>query len=311
MKGGVGKTSLSINIADKLSERHSVLVIDVDPQFNATQSLLMYRSLLAKEYQQDELFPALSNENESDSANQESHARLKLEDESSEFFTKLSDNGRTVLQIFQPSTMNRHADIIQHISENLHLIPGDLNLASTVSGDTSDKIEVLDKYLKDEKLNESYAYIIIDCPPTWSILTHASLFASQYYVIPSRIDFYSSLGIELLQKKINLTLLSSMLYTKGLKHLRNLGIIYTMTHGGQVYEVNRKKKIKESLLSKKIDHLEDVSVFDSELPNVPSAAVKFIMYSNVSSDNRYSNLTNSIDRITKELSEKIGNEEDL
>ena len=84
-----------------------------------------------------------------------------------------------------------------------------------------------------------------------------------------------------------------------------------MTHGGQVYEVNRKKKIKESLLSKKIDHLEDVSVFDSELPNVPSAAVKFIMYSNVSSDNRYSNLTNSIDRITKELSEKIGNEEDL
>jgi hypothetical protein len=101
-----------------------------------------------------------------------------------------------------------------------------------------------------------------------------------------------------------------MLYTAGLKHLNNLGIIYTMTRGGQVYEMNRKKKIKESLESKQIDNLNEVSVFNSELPNVPSAAVKFIMYSNVAGDARYSNLTNSIDRITQELVEQIDLEED-
>ena len=43
MKGGVAKTTLTVNIADCLNRRHDarVLVVDVDPQFNATQCLLV------------------------------------------------------------------------------------------------------------------------------------------------------------------------------------------------------------------------------------------------------------------------------
>lgn len=44
MKGGVGKTTLSTGIADYISNHHEkhykTLLIDVDPQFNATQALL-------------------------------------------------------------------------------------------------------------------------------------------------------------------------------------------------------------------------------------------------------------------------------
>lgn len=42
MKGGVGKSTLAVNFAWCLATRlhHKVLVIDMDPQFNATQCLL-------------------------------------------------------------------------------------------------------------------------------------------------------------------------------------------------------------------------------------------------------------------------------
>ena len=42
MKGGVGKTTLAVNVAYGLASLHrkNVLIVDGDPQFNATQYLL-------------------------------------------------------------------------------------------------------------------------------------------------------------------------------------------------------------------------------------------------------------------------------
>ncbi|WP_268875007.1 ParA family protein [Photobacterium kishitanii] len=48
MKGGVGKTTLCVGVADFLATNFdkSILVIDIDPQFNATQSILNKHNLI-------------------------------------------------------------------------------------------------------------------------------------------------------------------------------------------------------------------------------------------------------------------------
>ncbi|WP_025910034.1 ParA family protein [Priestia flexa] len=59
LKGGVGKTSAAINIADAISRTgKEVLVIDMDPQFNATQALLNHQY----RYHRQEIKPLILSE---------------------------------------------------------------------------------------------------------------------------------------------------------------------------------------------------------------------------------------------------------
>ena len=204
MKGGVGKTTLCIGIADHLASLgYRTLLIDIDPQFNATQGLL-------------NLYKAPTTDDET-------------LDNSSFYESDILPNQKTVFRLFKTQstlqdtyTMPSKDEIITNLKLNLDIICGDLNLLliNKISNHTFAKR--LDNFIKCRKLNKDYDYILIDCPPTLTIYTDSALIASDYYLIPNRVDRYSIIGIESLRKAI-----SSLTIEENLS-LKCLGVIYTM-----------------------------------------------------------------------------------
>lgn len=320
LKGGVGKTSTAINIADTLATKDcKVLVIDMDPQFNATQALLNHQlnfhkseieeSLLLDTLKEieDSYETTLDLENTLDSENEaNSVENYKKEISSQLLYNKLKAQGNTVRTLFTNETVVseiKNPSLIHRIRRNLDIIPGDLDLFESLSGDTSGKHNVLEDHFLSYKLREVYNYIIIDCPPNWTILTQASLFASDYYIVPSKIDLFSSVGIGLLENLVYSTfydLKSSIhriysIYRRELNRdsIKPLGVLFTLTH-----EMTIASKLKERLQG-------DIPLpfFDAEIPYHSSVPLKFSLYNE--SGSKHEALKNSITRVVTEMNKKI------
>lgn len=175
MKGGVGKTTLSCNISLELANRNNkVLVIDADPQFNTTQTLFQYYYNDVKKY------------------------------------NELEEANKTLRSMFIDNTprgmdaLNKEESIIHSFEDSyevkgLDLIPGDLRLIIDISTQSLDKLK---SFFNNKNLREKYDYIIIDLPPTWSQLTNIFLDISNYYIIPTKLDEFSTIGITLLDQLI-------------------------------------------------------------------------------------------------------------
>lgn len=88
--------------------------------------------------------------------------------------------------------------IIVEVEENLHLIPGGIELANF-------EVNVANKpgrenYFKEMlgKIKGQYEYIIIDSPPSLGLLLINILNASQRVIIPTQTDYLSYKGLDLL-----------------------------------------------------------------------------------------------------------------
>ena len=176
LKGGVGKTTTAVAVAEMLAQDHRkhVLLIDLDPQTNATVTLIS-----------------------------EGH------------WAQLDGDGCTIAQLFDDRLNPQNAPrfdvepaIVKCVSTindgitRLDLLPSSIRLIDiqdripmiALTGNfTANPLEILRSAL--EPVIDRYDYIIIDCPPSLGTVTKNGLRISTGYVIPTIPDIVSTWGI--------------------------------------------------------------------------------------------------------------------
>ena len=161
-KGGVGKTTTVVNLAAGLSLlSKKILIIDLDPQGNATSGLgINKESLDLTTY--DLLI-----------------GREKINNIIKQI--KIADNKK--IYICQATAELAGADIELHDDENRENI-----LKNNI----------------DFEVIKDFDFVIIDCPPSLSLLSINALSASNAILVPIQCEFYAMEGLVQLNKTIGL-----------------------------------------------------------------------------------------------------------
>ena len=247
LKGGVGKTTTTIQLAECLVSEFNkkVLVIDLDPQTNATIVLI-----------------------------------------EEEKWSKIDSQGKTVFHLFNDLIEKRNdfniESAIQKGVSDLNLTNLDL-LASSIRfidiqdrmSEISDKtehtinpMEVLKKAI--EPIKNNYDYIIIDCPPNLGFITKNGIEISDYFLIPTIPDKLSTYGIPQIIRKIH-----EFKKIRDLK-IQCLGLIITKYNSRTKTHDNGAKEMPVKLESW-FDDLKDskfskASVFKTKIPFAKATA---------------------------------------
>ena len=157
-KGGVGKTTTSINLSASLAAKgKKVLVIDTDPQGNTTSG----------------------------------------------FGVEKNDLDNTVYELMLSECSIKEC-ILKDVIDGVSIIPSNVNLAAA-------EIELIGVDRKEyilkrevEWIKDSLDYIIIDCPPSLSMLTINAMTTADTVLVPIQCEYYALEGLSQLIHTINL-----------------------------------------------------------------------------------------------------------
>ena len=188
-KGGVGKTTLTANLGAYAAVRGKrVLMIDLDPQTQLTFSYMT---------------PDEWKEKYAASKTLNNYFEAVMRDD-----FVLPSLRRFAIPINNWDALKIGTDKLDLISSHLKLINIDAQLASTVilSSTIQNAATAMRSYSylhnSLEELRDDYDLVLIDCPPNFGVSVKNALFASDYYIIPARLDYLSMLGIENLEDNV-------------------------------------------------------------------------------------------------------------
>ena len=181
LKGGVGKTTTTVALAEFMSGRldKRVLVIDLDPQTNATVMLIgeeKWRKLNEREWTLARLF------------------KDALDPENKQF---------DITKALQKNVSNvSEACTIDLLPSSLDLIDVQDRLVTVPSGQfyAVNPTELLLRAVKSRL--DDYDIVIVDCPPNLGIITLNGLRISRGFVIPTIPDVLSTYGIPQILKRV-------------------------------------------------------------------------------------------------------------
>lgn len=219
-KGGVGKTSVTANLAAQLGwHGYKVLLLDMDAQASLTFSFITPQKWL-KDFAEKKTikrwFDAVA-----------SHTSFDLSS-----------------LIFTPDRVNDGlAGKVDLIPSHLGLINVDLELATQLAGGSLSQAK--QNYLKVHRRladglsaipEKKYDVVLFDCPPNFNIVTKNAIVASDAILVPAKPDYLSTLGIDYLTRGVKDLIKDYNEYAdhgqEKVPHINTsiLGVVFTMLH---------------------------------------------------------------------------------
>lgn len=187
MKGGVGKTTLSANVFRRLyyEKEISTLLLDLDPQFNLTQSLFKRDDYEDRKSKFKTLASVLDHSTKSSLLEiSSSHQDLPKVDDIARMFWHINKSNPRI---------------------HLDAVPGDFDLVKYSLMDDNKKLGVVkNRFISFiESSKDKYGLIVLDCNPSSSFLTVCALTVCTHVLVPVKLDKYSVLGLEMLWEFVN------------------------------------------------------------------------------------------------------------